>query len=116
MNPKNFPRNIVRLAAAVLAGISNRVAPGICAVLFAVLLSALVVGGCATKPRTHGYKWACTGKCDLPLRQASAKCTAQANSAVGTDISYKHSIRDDCLAGEGWEKVRCVLAGDPDCK
>ena len=117
------------------------VTPKICILLVAGILPMLFVGGCGMhrqynpprvkatpppKPPTHGYKTICTGKCEIPFHQAVAKCTALANSATviqrytpsGARIldPTRVNIKWDCIAGEGYESVKCVLAEDPDCK
>ena len=102
MHLKNIVKTIARQAAKFRL------------ILAVMLLPLLLVGGCA--PRTHGYKWVCTGTCSIPLHQADAKCTAQANAVLGASRFYKRDIQEDCLAGEGWERVSCPLAGDPDCE
>ena len=104
---------------------------------FIIITGAALLGGCASsrpakpakpavfKPLGHGNKMTCTGKCDIPFRQADAKCTAQANAAY-VPITYNKSgarnisvariiIKQNCLAGEGYEEVDCIMAEDPDC-
>ena len=85
-----------------------------------VMRCATQPGGCPPRLQpTHGIKrkWACTGKCDIPIRQASAKCSAQANAAAVYKSHERKLIWQDCLAGEGYTivKFKCVLADDPDC-
>ena len=79
-------------------------------------LSVLLVSGCASRGQklSYGYKWACTGKCEVPFFQADSKCAAQAN-AVPVSKTDRYEIKYQCLAGEGYNAVRCQLT-DPSCK
>ena len=109
MHPKNIVEIILRLTAGFIRQFRMLLIAGL-------LPLTLMVGGCAPPPpRTHGSKWECTGKCDTPFHQASAKCTAQANAVIGTSRDYKRRLQYNCLVGEGWELVDCKLGSHPDC-
>ena len=79
------------------------------------VLSVLLVSGCASRGERlgYGYQWACAGKCDVSFSQADAKCTAQVN-AIAVSRFAKYEIKYQCLAGEGYNAVRCELTA-PGC-
>lgn len=71
-------------------------------ILITLLFVVLFCAGCAGMIT----KWECTsGEC-IPRERATNKCLAQANAAFAP-ASVKSSIWQQCMRGEGFERIPC---------